>query len=73
MRPSLPFSNHMACINESISLNPSFLNCTMEIISDLSILKDCGEETTAADRKTLLSKGFAKSGIISALLCHLKT
>ena len=44
MRPSLPFSNHMACISESISLNPGFLHYHMEIISELSILEDCGED-----------------------------
>lgn len=44
LRLSLPFPNHMACINESISLDPSFLNYNMEIRPDFSILKGYGED-----------------------------
>ena len=53
LRPSLLLSNHMACANQSISLNPSFPNYNVEIISDLPILEDCGEDYELIDLKAL--------------------
>ena len=38
MRPILSFSNHVACTNQLVSLNPSFLNYNLETTSDLGRL-----------------------------------
>lgn len=53
------FLSHGLIINESVSMNPSFLHYHMEIISEYPILEICVEDYELTDR-SLLSKVFIK-------------